>query len=92
MPRLTTADYLERRHWLANAWRVDQRVFALVSSAEQWTLHDFFVPSWSLTEDELLRYRAKISREQPRLPQRAGRAFAQRTDRSLSCRPTRQDQ
>jgi hypothetical protein len=77
MPRLTNNRYLEVQHWLANAWRVDQRVFALVSPTEQWTLHDFFVPSWSLTDDELLGYRAKITSEQASLPQRAGRAFAQ---------------
>lgn len=70
MPRLTNQRYLD----LALMWRTDDFTYGTLSPNEQWDLHAYFVPYKSLTEAELLEHRKRISKEQPSLPQRAGRA------------------
>lgn len=43
---------------------------------EQWDLHGFYGITEQFDEKHILAYRARVSREQPSLPQRAGRAYA----------------
>ena len=74
MPRLTNYGYLDLQHWLTSVWRDSRKSFGLLSLLEQRYLHDYFVPSWQLKDEDLLRYRAKIGAEQPNLPAVAGRA------------------
>jgi hypothetical protein len=76
MPGLTDHDYLNLQRWLTIIWSEHQPVFSLISPVEQWMLHDFFVPSWSLADEELIAFRAKVSSERPGLPAAAGRAAA----------------
>lgn len=74
MPRLTNHDYFNLQHWLADLWRDSRKSFGLLSLIEQRHLHDYFVPSWHLNDEDLLRYRSKIGTEQPNLSAVAGRA------------------
>lgn len=74
MPRLTNQRYLDINHDLALMWRTDEFTYGTLSPNEQWDLHAYFVPYKSLSEAELIAHRKRISKEQPSLPQRAGRA------------------
>lgn len=76
MPRLTNQHYLDLQHWLTDVWREHQWVFSLISPREQWHIHDYFVPDWSFTEEELLLHRSKMRAERPSLPAVAGRAVS----------------
>ncbi|HVX58722.1 MAG TPA: hypothetical protein VG964_03220, partial [Candidatus Saccharimonadales bacterium] len=77
MPRLSTAEYLQRQQVLNRAWfEFGGRHFAYLSSREQWDLHAYFQPSKHLTKEELIRHRRQITKEQPSLPARAGKAWA----------------
>lgn len=75
MPKLTNDEYIarhEKLHWI---WGEAQSLFTYLTYQQQRDLHDYFVPTKELTRDELLAYRKRITRSDPSLPQRAGRAF-----------------
>lgn len=76
MPRLTSQQYLEAHQKLAIAHHDEPLMFGSLSPAEQWALHAYFVPSKGLSDQQLLDHRKTITKEQPSLPQRAGRALA----------------
>lgn len=48
----------------------------MLSPPEQWTLHSYYEFTKHLSDDQLLAHRAAVSRAQPSLPHRAGKAFA----------------
>lgn len=48
----------------------------MLSPTEQWALHSYYEFTKRLTDDQLLAHRAAVSRAQPSLPHRAGKAFA----------------
>ena len=48
----------------------------MLSPAEQWMLHSYYEFTKHLTDDQLLAHRAAVSKAQPSLPHRAGKAFA----------------
>ena len=48
----------------------------MLSPTEQWALHSYYEFTKHLTDNELLAHRAVISKAQPSLPQRAGKALA----------------
>lgn len=75
MPRLSTARYLDLHHRLRRLWGTDAGAFADFAYSEQTALHQFFVPSRDLGDDEMVRYREKVTARFPSLPQRAGRAL-----------------
>jgi hypothetical protein len=74
MPSLTNRNYHSVQHWLTSVRRDSRKSFDLLSLLEQRHLHAYFVPSWHLNDEDLLRYRSKIGAEQPNLPAVAGRA------------------
>lgn len=47
----------------------------MLSPTEQWALHGYYEFTKHLTDGELLAHRAAVSRVQPSLPHRAGKAF-----------------
>lgn len=55
-------------------WKDEPTTYGPLGHRDQVYLHDYFLPSLSMTQDDLLRYRKKISADQPSLPQCAGRA------------------
>jgi hypothetical protein len=75
MPRLNPAQYLESHRWLRSLWLECAQTFGLISHQDQRYLHDYFLPSLSINDHDLLRHRKKISADQPSLPQCAGRAL-----------------
>lgn len=77
MPRLTDADYLSQRKKLRSDW-FDHHAhgFSYLSSREQYDLHRYFAVAKLFGEEELLAHRAEVTKTDPSLPQRAGRAFA----------------
>lgn len=75
MPRLANSNYLFLRTYLCELWSTDQHRFGLISSQDESYLHQFFCPSVVLTDDEALVHRAQITKEDPSLPQCAGRAL-----------------
>jgi hypothetical protein len=75
MARLTNITYLAAHQELRSAWLNSSRRFALLSAGEQWALHGFFVLEHNLSDDRLLAYRREVSKVDPSLPQRAGKAL-----------------
>lgn len=75
MPRQTSRKYFESRGLLTRWWSTNATTFGLVSQIDQRYLHDYFLPSVSMSDEDLLRYRKKVSAGQPSLPQCAGRAL-----------------
>jgi len=75
MPRLTDRDYLFIRAYLTEVWHTKQQAFSLISTTDQWYVHQYFRPSEHLSTAELLEHRKTVSGEQPSLPQCAGRAL-----------------
>lgn len=76
MPRLTPSAYQSIHEHLRQLWLHDGDMFCVLSPAEQWLLHTYFVPNVQLSPDELASYRLAVTKQNPSLPQRAGRAFA----------------
>lgn len=75
MARLTDITYLATRRELRSAWLMSPTRFALLRPSEQWALHGNFAPEHDLSDDRLLAYRREVSKVDPSLPQRAGRAL-----------------
>jgi hypothetical protein len=75
MSRLSNTAYLRFRAYLHAVWESRRPAFSLISTADQYDLHQYFRPSEDLTPAEQLEHRRVVSREQPSLPQRAGRAL-----------------
>lgn len=76
MTRLPNTTYLIQHHQLKDEWFSESGgAFIMLSPTEQWTLHSYYEFTKSLTDNELLAYRAAISKAQPSLPHRAGKAF-----------------
>jgi len=48
----------------------------MLSPVEQWALHSYYEFTKSMTDKELLAHRAVVSKAQPSLPHRAGKAIA----------------
>ena len=47
----------------------------MLNPAEQWALHSYYEFTKHLTDDQLLAHRVAVSKAQPSLPHRAGKAF-----------------
>lgn len=77
MPRLTDITYLATHQELRSVWLEDPTRFAILNAREQWALHGYFVPEHDLTDETLLVYRREVTKVDPSLPQRAGRAYTQ---------------
>jgi len=77
MPRLTDANYINQRKKLRSDWYDrNGHAFGYLSGPEQRDLHLYFAVTKDLRENDRLRHRAEISKADPSLPQRAGRAYA----------------
>jgi hypothetical protein len=76
MTRLTNTTYLTQHHQLKTEWLSESGgAFIMLSPTEQWTLHSYYEFTKNLTNTELLAHRAVVSKAQPSLPHRAGKAF-----------------
>ena len=75
MPKLNNDEYIARHEELNRIWGEAQSLFTYLTYQQQRDLHDYLVPTKELTREELLAYRRRITRSDPSLPQRAGRAF-----------------
>lgn len=75
MPRLTSNQYYRAHLQLRRIWLTRHGIFAEVTPAEQWQLHDYFKPSHELTKSDLLTHRTHITLKCPHLPQQAGKAY-----------------
>lgn len=62
-----------------------------LAGTEQWDLHGFFALAEDLVEAQTLKHRQEVTREQPGLPQQAGRAYArlQAIEQKLAKMPMR---
>jgi hypothetical protein len=77
MPRLTDQSYLLQRAQLRESWLDDSKsAFFLLTPAEQWDLHMYYIPTEQLSDRALIEHRQDISDYDPSSPQRAGRALA----------------
>lgn len=56
-------------------WGNQRKGFGFISSRDQRYLHEFFRPSETLTEAELIAHRKAISSQHPSLPHQAGWAL-----------------
>lgn len=78
MPRLSNPAYLRQRNELRAEWFDHQAwSFSRLDPIEEMELHAFFAPTKNLTDEEAFDHRRLVSKRDPSLPQRAGRAFAQ---------------
>ena len=77
MTRLTSTTYLIQHHQLKDEWFSESGgAFIMLSPTEQWALHSYYEFTKRLTDHELLAHRATVSKAQPSLPHRAGKAIA----------------
>lgn len=84
MPRLTDAAYLSQRNLLVG--EVDQQRGRLIhlDIGDQVVLHDFFQPSRTMTDQEALAYRRRMTEAWPSLPHQAGRAYSRLLQQPLT--------
>lgn len=75
MPRLTDHDYTKNHELLRTGRESDNAAFVLLSAGEQWDLFRYYLPHEVRGYPALLAHRIEISKLDPSLPQRAGRAF-----------------
>jgi hypothetical protein len=75
MAKLTNRQYLSRHARLRHVWNEDHRFFTLLTYQQQRDLHDYFQPTKDWTDQEPIDHRHKVSRADPGIPQRAGRAL-----------------
>ena len=76
MPRISHNKYIERHTFLAHAWEHYRTLFATVSPSEQRDLHRFYATAQELDELALVRYRKRVTKQDPSLPHRTGKSFA----------------
>ncbi|TWE12605.1 hypothetical protein BKA23_1420 [Rudaeicoccus suwonensis] len=76
MPRFTNHHYLELHRRLRALWLQDDANYLDFTTTEQLTIHRFFAPGKDLDDEALLARRQEITKLEPSLPQRAGRAIA----------------
>lgn len=75
MSRTTHLIYLFRRDALAANWKNGGRALCRLTIPEQRALHDYYLLTMRLLDEKLRAYVAKISKDDPSLPQRAGKAW-----------------
>jgi len=75
MPRLTDQTYLSNYDALRDGYLRGGQSFIRLDPHEQWALFGFYQHHEWHSRKELLSYRREISRLNPSLPQRAGKAF-----------------
>lgn len=69
------ADYLEQRHRLMIAWEFRPHLIAELELYEQHALHDFFAMSREMYDDDAVTHRQNMTKLEPSLPHKAGRAY-----------------
>jgi hypothetical protein len=75
MPRLTPRTYLSQYLWLSALLEHDPSALSTLTPREQSFLHAYFRPTESIAASYLLVHRTCISKQQPTLPQAAGRTL-----------------
>lgn len=75
MPRTTPKQQFERYQFIKRAFLEHRSVFADLIAMDQWELFDFYKPRSDFTLEQLRAYQAEMSKQQPSLPQRAGKAY-----------------
>jgi hypothetical protein len=76
MPRITHLYYSARREQLRKIWASGGWEFSLLTAREQWDLHEYYVITQDMTDQELRLHRRLVKQVDPSLPQRAGRTYA----------------
>ncbi|MDL9944608.1 hypothetical protein QSJ19_03210 [Gordonia sp. ABSL11-1] len=75
MPRLTHTAYLAIHEHLRRLWLHDGSRLSVLNASEQWDLHAFFVLDAAMSDADLIEFRRFVTKRDPSLPQRAGKAF-----------------
>lgn len=76
MPRLTGPDFIQTHHQLREWWLEKEILYAHLEPREQWDLHAYFQSSKGMNGEDLLEHRKTAAKQDPSLPQRAGRALS----------------
>lgn len=76
VPRLTDKEYLSRREFLVDAWKLCPAVFIVVSYNQEMELHAYYQPTKQMTNKEAMNHRHQITAQYPNLPNRAGKGVA----------------
>lgn len=87
MPRVTYQTYRNRHLILRQLWAEQRGVFTLLSPGQQWVLHDYYLCAQKMTEQTLRKHYNQLKTEQPSLPHRAGKAYAQLDRELMAMRP-----
>lgn len=75
MARLTPRTYISQYLWLVGLLEHDPSALSTLTPREQSYLHTYFRPTESLAASDLLVHPSLISKQQPSLPQAAGRTL-----------------
>lgn len=77
MPRTTSTEHLQRHRDLNRLWLKFPETFIVLSLTDQWRVHDYYQTQSTINGNQLLDERDRLSRQQPSLPQTAGKAYRQ---------------
>lgn len=75
MPRLSDVEYLIRHDLVHNVWTNNPAYFGYLTDRQQRDIHVYFQTTSDAKDDELISRRKLLTRNNPSLPHRAGRAF-----------------
>lgn len=75
MPRLTHSDYYLRHTLLSQLWDQAAEAYSGLSYVEQQAIHRYYLPTCELDLTEFAAYRSYVTKLEPSLSQRAGRAY-----------------
>jgi hypothetical protein len=75
MPRLTDHDYLKNHELLRTNREADNTAFVMLEAGEQWDLFRYYLPHEARGYPALLAHRSEITKLDPSLPHRAGKAL-----------------
>jgi hypothetical protein len=77
VPRLTNNDYVIQRDFLKDDWNEFRAIYAFLDYTDQLVLHEFYGPSKDWSDEEAIAHRKRVTKQQPSLPNRAGKLYAQ---------------
>ena len=88
MPRTTPQQQFERYQFIQRVFVEDRSMFADLLALNQWALFGFYKPKSDFTLEQLRGYQAAMAKQEPSLPQRAGRAYRE-FERAYAARQAR---
>jgi len=77
MPRVTFDAYRSRHDQLYQIWTTNKELFSYVSATKQWEIHNYYLSSDNLPDEELRQHFQAVPIYDASQPNRAGKAYAE---------------